>query len=73
MSSGDTPQISPRQEHEGSSAAIRTLLEVARRHLGMDLTFLGEFVGDREVYQTVVGDGTSFGLAEGAALPLPET
>lgn len=56
-----------------SSSGIRSLLEAARRHLEMDLTFLGEFVGGREVYRTLAGDGPSFGLTEGAALPLSDT
>lgn len=70
---GKFPQKLPAGELSGSSAGIRNLLEAARRHLGMDLTFLGEFVDGREIYRMVVGDGGSFGLVEGGALPLADT
>ncbi|MHB8339554.1 MAG: EAL domain-containing protein [Mycobacteriales bacterium] len=56
-----------------AAESVRAVLEAARTHLGMDMAFLGEFVGDREVYQTVAGDGASFGLTEGSALPLADT
>ncbi|MHB8449475.1 MAG: EAL domain-containing protein [Mycobacteriales bacterium] len=69
-------QIARRGAGRGPGVAaesVRAVLEAARTHLGMDMAFLGEFVGDREVYQTVAGDGASFGLTEGSALPLADT
>lgn len=73
MASSEPPQDPRAQEQCGPPRTVRTLLESARRHLGMDLTFLGEFVEGREVYRAVAGEGHSFGLAEGASLPLAET
>ncbi|HVA44728.1 MAG TPA: EAL domain-containing protein [Acidimicrobiales bacterium] len=69
MSSSQTPQSRPGEDQGESSERIRALLESARRYLGMDLAFLGEFVGDAEVFRMVAGDGTSFGLGEGTGLP----
>ncbi|MHB1517484.1 MAG: sensor domain-containing phosphodiesterase [Acidimicrobiales bacterium] len=63
----------PPDEHSDTSVGIRTLMEAAHRHLGMDLTFLGEFAGGREVFRSVAGDGASFGLLEGMSMPLAET
>lgn len=73
MSMSDLLQRGPADKQHNPSLAVRDLLESARRHLGMDVAFLGEFVDDREVYRALAGDGSSFGLAEGAALPLADT
>lgn len=71
----DSPVIQTRLLGEPGerSEEVRTLLEAARRHLDMDLAFLGEFVDGHEIYRMVVGDGSSFGLVEGSALPLADT
>lgn len=68
-----TPGARRPGEPGASSEAVRTLLESARRHLGMDLTFLGEFVDGHEVYRTMAGDGRSFGLVEGSVHPLADS
>lgn len=60
-------------DHDDTSSAISELLEAARRHLGVDLAFLGEFVDDCEVYRTLAGDAASFGLSTDMALPLSDT
>ena len=41
------------------------VLRLACRHLRMDLGFIVEFVGGREVYRVLVGDAESFGVREG--------
>jgi HD domain-containing protein/GAF domain-containing protein len=48
-------------------------LAAVRDFLGMDMAFVGEFSDDRQVYRATSGDGASFGVHEGAALPLEET
>lgn len=63
----------PARQASTSSARIGTLLELARRHLGVDLAFLGEFIDGQEIYRTVAGDGHSFGLVQGGSLPLADT
>jgi len=73
MSSSQTLQSRPGEDQGESSERIRALLESARRYLGMDLAFLGEFVGDAEVFRMAAGDAASFGLVEGTGIPLAET
>lgn len=68
MPSNETSQILPTEEKVGS-AGFRTLLESVRRHLGMDLAFLAELVEESQIFRTVAGDGSSFGLVEGMAVP----
>lgn len=53
-----------------SQPAVAAVLRTARRLLGMDLAFLGEFVGGREVFRILDGDGAAFGIAVGADQPL---
>jgi EAL domain-containing protein (putative c-di-GMP-specific phosphodiesterase class I) len=47
------------------------LLELARRHLGMEVAFLAEFTEGKQVYRGLAGDAASFGfeLQEGILLP----
>lgn len=52
---------------------IERVLAVARRQLGMELTFLGEFREGSEVLRAVDGDSASFGLTAGTELALPQT
>lgn len=73
MAPSSPPNLQRPAEPGASSEAVRALLESARRHLGMDVTFIGEFVDGHEVYRAVSGDERSFGLAEGGALPLADT
>lgn len=55
------------------SKRLHLLLDRARRHLGMDLVFLAEFVAQREIYRVVAGDEASFTLSQGASRPLGDT
>lgn len=56
-----------------STQRIERVLALARRQLGMDLTFLGEFRDGKEVLRAVEGDAASFGVEAGTEVPLPET
>ena len=49
---------------------MRRLLEMARRQLGMPLSFLTRLDGDEYVFERMAGDESKFGVAEGEALPL---
>jgi GAF domain-containing protein len=51
----------------------RRVLELARRHLEMDLAFLAEFTDGQQVYRGLAGDGASFGWRLHAGLPLSQT
>jgi EAL domain-containing protein (putative c-di-GMP-specific phosphodiesterase class I) len=42
-------------------AGTQRVLDLARRHLGMDLAFIAEFTDDKQVYRGFAGDATSFG------------
>lgn len=48
-------------------------LALARRQLDMDLAFLGELAGRREILRWLSGDAGSFGFGEGMALPIVES
>lgn len=50
--------------------AVAAVLRTARRLLGMDLAFLGEFVGGREVFRSLDGDAAAFGIVAGEDQPL---
>ncbi len=52
---------------------IYEALEAAHSFLKMDVTFLGQFYGDKEFYRSIIGDGKSFGLEENLSLPKAET
>lgn len=43
------------------SDPVRWVLELARRHLGMDVAFLAEFTDGKQVYRGLAGDADSFG------------
>lgn len=47
---------------------VTDLLDVLRRHLGMDVTLLGMWQDDLLVVQVISGDGASFGLAPGVTV-----
>lgn len=49
------------------------VLELARRHLGMDVAFLAEFIEGKQVYRGLDGDADSFGWALDDGPALPET
>ena len=49
---------------------VRRLLELARRQLGMPLSFLARFEGDDYVFERIAGDGERFAIGEGEVMPL---
>lgn len=56
-----------------TGGGLQKVLELARRHLDMDLAFLAEFTDGQQVYRGLAGEAESFGWAVDDALPLPET
>jgi GAF domain-containing protein len=65
---------SPRAEREGASnETIDRALALVREHLDMDVAYLAEFTGGRQVYRALAGDAESFGLEEGEGIPLEGT
>jgi hypothetical protein len=47
---------------EGADHGVQALLERAREHLGMDVAFVAESMGEGQVVRLMEGDGASFGL-----------
>lgn len=56
-----------------AGGGVDRVLELARRHLDMDVALLSEFVGGQQVHRHLNGDAQSFGCALGAGTPLPQT
>lgn len=54
----------------GAPAVIQRVVELAHRHLGMDVTYVSQFAGDRQFFPGVAGDPASFGVDPGPGLPL---
>lgn len=52
---------------------IQRVLELARRHLDMDVAFLAEFTQGKQVYRALDGDASSFGWALDDGPELPDT
>jgi len=55
---------------ETSAETLEEILSVFREAFEMDVAFVAEFVGDREVFSALEGDAGCFGLEEGGSLPL---
>jgi GAF domain-containing protein len=53
--------------------AIATTLERARRETEMDVAVLGEIRDGHEVVRLLAGDGQSFGMSVGSAIPIEES
>lgn len=58
---------------EQSEDPIERVLSLVREHLDMDVAFVSEFTDGRQVFRRVEGDGSSFGLEEGAGITLDQT
>lgn len=52
------------------SPTVRRVLELACVSLGVDLAWVSEFVGDRQVFRAVYGDASRFGVTPGEGSPL---
>jgi EAL domain-containing protein (putative c-di-GMP-specific phosphodiesterase class I) len=59
--------------HAVTYGGMHKILQLARRHLHMDLALLTEFTEGEQVYRDVVGDSASFGCALDGRVPLSET
>lgn len=55
------------------SLGLQQVLEMAQRHLQMDLTFLAEFRDGRKVFRGFGGEAGSFGWALNDELALQDT
>ena len=55
------------------SAPVDRFLEAARELLDVEVAFVGQFGGGRQLHRHFAGDPTSFGLTEGGSLALAET
>jgi EAL domain-containing protein (putative c-di-GMP-specific phosphodiesterase class I) len=53
-----------------SGTLAEAVVRAARVHLGMELAFLSEFVGDTQFFRVVDGDAASFDIGEGATLAM---
>jgi hypothetical protein len=56
-----------------SGGGAHRVLELARRHLEMDLAFLAEFTDGKQVYRGLAGDAQSFGWEVHDGPPLSQT
>lgn len=55
---------------QAASRRIEQALEAAGRLLGMDFSYVAEFVGDEQILRATAGDGASFDLSIGDGYPL---
>jgi EAL domain-containing protein (putative c-di-GMP-specific phosphodiesterase class I) len=53
--------------------AIDAMLRSVRKHLNMDIAFIGEFVGGRRVFRYIDAGGRPLPIAPGDSAPLEET
>lgn len=66
---GDGPVLAYRSTPKGSTPdPVAHLLEFARRHLGMDVALVGEFVNEDEVYRAVSGDRSRIRVHPGSSI-----
>jgi diguanylate cyclase (GGDEF)-like protein/PAS domain S-box-containing protein len=52
-----------------AGSQVDRIMQLARRHLGMEVVHVSEFVGGRQVDRAADGDASSFGLAVGSGRP----
>lgn len=52
---------------------IDRVMDLARRHLGMDVAYVAAFEDGKQTYRAVAGDTASFGIDVGVAFPLEDT
>jgi EAL domain-containing protein (putative c-di-GMP-specific phosphodiesterase class I) len=56
-----------------AEAGLDRVLELARRHLGMDLAFVAEFTGGKHVFRALDGDAQGFGCELDEGPPLADS
>jgi EAL domain-containing protein (putative c-di-GMP-specific phosphodiesterase class I) len=57
---------------DSAEAGIKRALQLIRSHLGMDIAFVSEFVGDRRVFREVIAPGNEGLIKVGDSNPLEE-
>ena len=68
-----TPADLVRLREVAQSPSVERAVEAVRELLGMDVAFTSRFEDGRQVFETMRGDGESFGVAEGGSIPEEET
>jgi EAL domain-containing protein (putative c-di-GMP-specific phosphodiesterase class I) len=58
---------------DGVSGQLDRVVDLAYRHLGMDMAFVSTFQDGRQVYRSIAGDATSFGASLGEGPDLADT
>lgn len=54
----------------GEWAGVQRLLQLARGHLGMDIAWVSQFIGDEQVIRAVDGDAAAMNVTVGEGTPL---
>jgi EAL domain-containing protein (putative c-di-GMP-specific phosphodiesterase class I) len=52
---------------------LARVMSLARRHLNMDVVYVGQFAGERQIYRGLDGDPARFGMSLGEGPPLEAT
>jgi len=52
---------------------VARVVDLAHRHVGLDVTFLSRFCGDQQIFRAVAGNPVPFGIVPGMARPLVGT
>jgi EAL domain-containing protein (putative c-di-GMP-specific phosphodiesterase class I) len=58
---------------EKGRVGLERAVELARRHLGLDVAYVAELTGGRQVYRAVAGDAASFKIELDGGPPLEQT
>jgi len=48
---------------ERGQAGLDRIVDLAHRHLGLDLVYVAELIGDRLLFRAVAGDSDTFNVA----------
>jgi len=67
------PAVAGARLDAGADAAVRRLLDIARRHLDMDVALLGRFEDGHQIVTDLSGDGAPFGITRADRIPLDAT
>ena len=54
---------------EAPDQRIDHAIEIARKTLGMDLAYVTQYVDGEQVYRSIAGDGSTFGIGEDDGYP----
>jgi putative nucleotidyltransferase with HDIG domain len=53
--------------------SVETAIDAVRELLGMEIAYVGRFSEREQVFETILGDSSSFGIEEGSSMPLEQT